>query len=118
MTQLYQAKIFANGSTTLPKPVRDALGIKAGDRLRYVISEKGVRFFKYLRRTHNRMILICARLWTLLKRSWMKTARSFESLNEFWSPKCGATEIKQYQGFMRPDVGVLWVDEVRLVGAV
>ena len=42
MTQLYQSKIFANGSTTLPKPVRDALGIKAGDRVRYVISEKGV----------------------------------------------------------------------------
>jgi bifunctional DNA-binding transcriptional regulator/antitoxin component of YhaV-PrlF toxin-antitoxin module len=31
MTQFYQSKIFANGSTTLPKPVRDALGIKAGD---------------------------------------------------------------------------------------
>ena len=42
MTQLYQSKIFANGSTTLPKPVRDALGINAGDRVRYVISEKGV----------------------------------------------------------------------------
>ena len=38
MTQLYQSKIFANGSTTLPKPVRDALGIKAGDHVRYVIS--------------------------------------------------------------------------------
>ena len=46
MTQLYQSKIFANGSTTLPKPVQDALGIKAGDRVRYVISEKGVQFFK------------------------------------------------------------------------
>ena len=46
MTQLYQSKIFANGSTTLPKPVRDALGIKPGDRIRYVISEKGVQFFK------------------------------------------------------------------------
>ena len=46
MTQLYQSKIFANGSTTLPKPVRDTLGIKAGDRVRYVISEKGVQFFK------------------------------------------------------------------------
>jgi AbrB family looped-hinge helix DNA binding protein len=42
MTQLYQSKIFTNGSTTLPKPVRDALGIKEGDRIRYVISEKGV----------------------------------------------------------------------------
>ena len=49
MTQLYQSKIFANGSTTLPKPVRDALGIKAGDRLRYVISEKGVQVL----RTHS-----------------------------------------------------------------
>ena len=46
MMQLYQSKNFANGSTTLPKPVRDALGIKAGDRVRYVISEKGVQFFK------------------------------------------------------------------------
>ena len=46
MTQLYQSKIFANGSTTLPKPVRDALGIKAGDRVRYVISEKGVHIEK------------------------------------------------------------------------
>ena len=43
---MLQSKIFANGSTTLPKPVRDALCIKAGDRLRYVISEKGVQFFK------------------------------------------------------------------------
>jgi len=34
MTQLYQSKIFANGSTTLPKPVR------------FVISEKDVQYFK------------------------------------------------------------------------
>ena len=46
MTPLYQSKIFANGSTTLPKPVRDALGIQAGDRVRYVISEKGVHVLK------------------------------------------------------------------------
>ena len=43
---MLESKIFANGSTTLPKPVRDALGLKAGDRVRYVISEKGVQFFK------------------------------------------------------------------------
>ena len=36
------SKVFANSTTTLPKPVRDALGVKAGDRVRYVISEKGV----------------------------------------------------------------------------
>jgi len=46
MTQLYQSKIFANGSTTLPKPVRDALGVKAGDSVRYVISENGVQVLK------------------------------------------------------------------------
>ena len=46
MTQLYQSKIFANGATTLPKPVRDALGIKAGDSVRYAISEDGVQVLK------------------------------------------------------------------------
>ena len=46
MTQLYQSKILANGSTTLPKPVRDALGVKAGDSVRYVISENGVQVLK------------------------------------------------------------------------
>jgi bifunctional DNA-binding transcriptional regulator/antitoxin component of YhaV-PrlF toxin-antitoxin module len=49
MTQLYQSKIFANGSTTLPKPVRDALGVKAGDSVRYVISENGVQVLKGFR---------------------------------------------------------------------
>ena len=39
---MLESKVFANGSTTLPKPVRDALGVKPGDRVRYVISEKGV----------------------------------------------------------------------------
>ena len=46
MTPLYQSKIFASGSTTLPKPVRDALGVKAGDSVRYVISEDGVLVLK------------------------------------------------------------------------
>ena len=46
MTQLYQSKIFTDGSTTLPKPVRDALGIKAGDRVCYVMSEDRVQIFK------------------------------------------------------------------------
>ena len=39
---MLESKVFANSSATLPKPVRDALGVKAGDRVRYVISEKGV----------------------------------------------------------------------------
>ena len=41
MAQMYQSKIFANGSTTLPKPVREAPGMKAGDTVRYVIHEDG-----------------------------------------------------------------------------
>ena len=43
---MLQSKVFANGSTNLPKPVRDALGIKAGDRVRCVISEKGVQVLR------------------------------------------------------------------------
>ena len=43
---MYQSKIFSNGSTTLPKSVREALGVKAGDRVRYVISEDGVQVLK------------------------------------------------------------------------
>jgi bifunctional DNA-binding transcriptional regulator/antitoxin component of YhaV-PrlF toxin-antitoxin module len=46
MTQLYQSKIFANGSTTLPQPVRNALGVKAGDSVRYVIAEDGVQVLR------------------------------------------------------------------------
>ena len=50
---MLESKIFANGSTTLPKPVREALGVKVGDRLRYVISEGGVQIFKEpAERTH------------------------------------------------------------------
>ena len=43
---MYQSKIFANGSTTLPKHVREALGVKTGDTLCFVISENGVQIAK------------------------------------------------------------------------
>ena len=46
MTQLHQSKVFANCSTSLPKPVRDALGVKVGDRIRYVISEDRVQILR------------------------------------------------------------------------
>ena len=41
-----KSKIFANGSTTLPKPVREALGVEAGDTVCYIISDDGVQIFK------------------------------------------------------------------------
>ena len=43
---MLESKVFANSTTTLPKSVRDALGVKAGDRVRFVISEKGVHIEK------------------------------------------------------------------------
>lgn len=43
---MYESKIFANGSTTLPKPVREAPGVKAGDTVRYVIHEDGVQVLR------------------------------------------------------------------------
>ena len=39
---MLESKIFTNGPTTLPKPVREALSVEAGDTVRYVISEKSV----------------------------------------------------------------------------
>ena len=43
---MYQSKIFANGSTTQPKPVREAPGVKAGDTVRYVVREDGVQVLR------------------------------------------------------------------------
>ena len=43
---MLESKVFANGSTTLPKPVREALGVEVGDTVRYVISEKGVQVLR------------------------------------------------------------------------
>ena len=43
---MYQSKIFANGSTTLPKPLREALGVKTGDTFCFVISENAVQIVK------------------------------------------------------------------------
>ena len=43
---MYQSKIFANGRTTLPKSVREALGVEAGDTVHYVLSDDGVHILK------------------------------------------------------------------------
>lgn len=39
---MLEPKIFTNGLTTLPKPVREVLGVEAGDTVRDAVSEKGV----------------------------------------------------------------------------
>jgi bifunctional DNA-binding transcriptional regulator/antitoxin component of YhaV-PrlF toxin-antitoxin module len=44
--RVLESKVFANGSTTLPKLVREALGVEAGDTVRYVISEDRVQVLR------------------------------------------------------------------------
>ena len=46
---MLESKVFTNGATTLPKPVREALGVKAGDTVRFVTSENGV----YIEHAHS-----------------------------------------------------------------
>ena len=43
---MLESKIFTNGPTTLPKPVREALSVEAGDTVRYVISDNCVQIIK------------------------------------------------------------------------
>ncbi|MXW16191.1 MAG: AbrB/MazE/SpoVT family DNA-binding domain-containing protein [Gemmatimonadetes bacterium] len=40
---MLESAVTKKGQTTLPKPVRDTLGVKAGDRLRYIVLDGEVR---------------------------------------------------------------------------
>lgn len=40
---MLESAITSKGQTTLPKPVRQALGVSPGDRVRYVILDDGIR---------------------------------------------------------------------------
>ena len=40
---MIESSINAKGQTTLPEPVREALSVQAGDRVRYVIRDGEVR---------------------------------------------------------------------------
>ena len=39
---MLESSITIKGQTTLPKPVRDSLEVKPGDKVRYVILDEGV----------------------------------------------------------------------------
>jgi len=39
---MFESRITTKGQTTLPKPVRDSLEVKPGDKVRYVIIDEGV----------------------------------------------------------------------------
>ena len=43
---MIESGVTAKGQTTLPKAVRDALSVKPGDRVRYVIQDGEVRILK------------------------------------------------------------------------
>ncbi len=43
---MIESGITAKGQTTLPKAVREALSVKPGDRVRYVIQDGQVRILK------------------------------------------------------------------------
>ena len=40
---MFESSITKKGQTTLPKAVRNALGLQAGDRVRYILSDSQVR---------------------------------------------------------------------------
>lgn len=40
---MLESSITKKGQTTLPKAVRNALGLQAGDRVRYILSDNQVR---------------------------------------------------------------------------
>lgn len=43
---MYESTVTAKGQTTLPKDVRDLLGLEAGDRIRYLVTGDTVRILR------------------------------------------------------------------------
>ncbi len=40
---MYESKITKKGQTTLPKPVREILGVQGSDKIRYIVTKDEVR---------------------------------------------------------------------------
>ena len=51
---MIESSITKKGQTTLPKAVRESLGLRAGDKVRYIIVDGGVRIMPV--RSINRLI--------------------------------------------------------------
>lgn len=43
---MYESTVTAKGQTTLPKDVRDLLGLQPGDRIRYLVTGDTVRILR------------------------------------------------------------------------
>ena len=43
---MQHSTVTAKGQTTLPKPVRDALGLRPGDKVTYIVQDGEVRLTK------------------------------------------------------------------------
>lgn len=43
---MYESTVTAKGQTTLPRDVRDLLGLAPGDRIRYLVSGDSVRILR------------------------------------------------------------------------
>jgi AbrB family looped-hinge helix DNA binding protein len=43
---MFESTVTAKGQTTLPKHVRDLLGLEAGDRIRYLVTGDTVRILR------------------------------------------------------------------------
>jgi AbrB family looped-hinge helix DNA binding protein len=43
---MYESTVTAKGQTTLPKDVRELLGVEAGDRIRYLVTGDSVRILR------------------------------------------------------------------------
>ena len=68
---MVESTITSKGQTTLPKPVRMALGVGEGDRVRYVILQDEVRI---------RPVRPISRLYGLLRRPDAAPAATLEDM--------------------------------------
>ena len=68
---MVESAITSKGQTTLPKPVRTALGVGEGDRVRYLILEDEVRI---------RPVRPISRLYGLLRRPDVEPAATLKDM--------------------------------------